>query len=147
MPKTLKLCISIIFLIYKFIFNMVEVGFMTCTAASHQEAIKTLWLYFWVASMSAVYLSVTVLGSEFVSDQLWELHSWGGWKRLWCPFESQYVEGHLKVHRYNSYPFISFFAHLQSRIRSISIGIIFYLHNISYPTHNETKTFTNGKQI
>ena len=37
--------------------NMKELGFMTDTAASHQVAIKMLWLHFWGASMSSIFRS------------------------------------------------------------------------------------------
>ena len=37
-------------------YNMVEAGFMTYTVASHQEAIRTLWLHFWGTITSSIFI-------------------------------------------------------------------------------------------
>lgn len=75
------------------------------------------------------------------------------WFDNWCSGGKKFpckLNGHKKVH-YNSNLFISFFfAHLQSRFRQISIGIIYFTYTTSSIQHIMTtldKKFHKSKQI
>ena len=59
--------------------NMEEAGFITYTAASHQVVINVLWLHFWGAVVSAIFINslvwmiiyivfIFVLGSDFLME-------------------------------------------------------------------------------
>lgn len=77
-------------------------------------------------------------------------HVWLWKKAFPCKSNVLKVTRRPTMNKYNSYPFISFFAHLQSRSSQISIGIIYSTYTTSSIQHIMTtldEKFYNGKQV